>query len=73
MGVVGRSGAGKSTTLECLMGLLPLSNGQVLWDGIKLKNRLADMNVTIGLCPQYDSFWDDLTVYDNLYLNGIIL
>lgn len=27
MGVVGRSGAGKSTTLECLMGLLPLSNG----------------------------------------------
>ena len=33
VGLIGRNGAGKSTTLRSIMGHLPLSSGHITWDG----------------------------------------
>ena len=32
VGLIGRNGAGKSTTLRSIMGHLPLSSGRITWD-----------------------------------------
>ena len=31
--IMGRNGVGKTTLLKCLMGLLPISSGEILYDG----------------------------------------
>ena len=37
-GYLGKNGAGKSTTIKLLLGLLPLDEGEILFKGVNLKN-----------------------------------
>ncbi len=68
MGLVGRSGAGKSTVLKTIVGLLKPLKGEVkvLRDGSVVK----DYRRLIGYSPQENSLYPYLTVEENLYLFG---
>ncbi len=62
LGLLGRNGAGKSTTLKILAGLIPPSSGTVLIDGIDIveePNRLRSM---IGYLPEDPPLYLDMTV-----------
>ncbi|MBE1293172.1 MAG: ATP-binding cassette domain-containing protein [Rhodobacteraceae bacterium] len=66
--LVGRNGAGKSTTMKAIMGLLPLMEGRVLCDGAVLSD-LPPHKVPalgVGYVPQGRRLFGALTVAENL-------
>lgn len=68
LALVGRNGAGKSTTLKCLIGLVRPSRGRVLLDGRDVAgwppHRIAAAG--IGYVPEDRRVFADLTVLENL-------
>ena len=68
MCLLGRNGAGKTTVMKCIMGLLPLSAGQITLGGIAL-DRLAAHEISrhgVGYVPQGRRLFSELTVAQNL-------
>ncbi|RAP43231.1 ABC transporter ATP-binding protein [Rhodovulum viride] len=66
--LLGRNGAGKTTAMKAIMGLLPLASGRVLLDGEDI-GRLPAHEVPrrgIGYIPQGRRLFSDLTVAQNL-------
>jgi ABC-type multidrug transport system fused ATPase/permease subunit len=52
IGIVGSSGAGKTTLIDILLGLLNLQGGRVLADDIDIKTRYREWLANIGYIPQ---------------------
>lgn len=59
VGVVGGSGAGKSTAVDLLLGLLKPSQGEILADGINVIHHYAEWLSHIGYIPQMIYMLDD--------------
>ncbi len=70
VGLIGRNGAGKSTTLRSIMGHLPLSNGRITWNGEDLAHmpRHARAALGIGYMPEDRGLVPELTVEENILL-----
>ena len=64
--IIGGSGAGKSTILNCMCGYLPPSKGEVYINGINLYQNFDSLKKLIGYVPQSDIVYDNLTLYDML-------
>jgi urea transport system ATP-binding protein len=66
--VMGRNGMGKTTLLKCLMGLLPLSSGEILFDGGALTAAPPEARARrrIGYVPQGREIFPQLSVEENL-------
>ena len=64
--IIGGSGAGKSTILNCMCGYLPPSSGQVYINGVDLYRNFDSLKKLIGYVPQSDIVYDNLTLYDML-------
>ena len=66
--LMGRNGVGKTTTLKCIMGLLPLADGEVLLDDTMLSGQPAESRarLRIGYVPQGREIFPRLTVEENL-------
>ncbi|MGH1462379.1 MAG: urea ABC transporter ATP-binding subunit UrtE [Neptuniibacter sp.] len=66
--IMGRNGVGKTTLLKCLMGLLPVQDGEILLEGQPLQNKPAEFRapVGIGYVPQGRDIFPMLTVEENL-------
>ena len=59
IGIVGGSGAGKSTVIDLLLGLLNPSAGAVLVDGVDVRENLRGWQSQIGYVPQSIYLTDD--------------
>lgn len=57
--IVGATGAGKSTLVDVLIGLLPPTNGRVLVDGASIDSNIEGWQRNIGYVPQAPFFIDD--------------
>ncbi len=70
--LLGANGAGKSTTLNVICGLLPTRSGQVRFAGEDISHLRPDRVVRRGLTqvPEGRLLFDDLTVRDNLLLGA---
>lgn len=70
--IVGGNGAGKTTLLKGIAGLLPLSSGQVHFDGHDISKMPPHQRVKqgIALSPEGRQVFPDLTVQDNLMLGA---
>ncbi len=68
--LMGRNGVGKTTTLKCIMGLLPLQSGEIHFDGAVLSSQAAEARarLRIGYVPQGREIFPRLTVDENLRL-----
>ncbi|SHI13757.1 ABC transporter ATP-binding protein [Pollutimonas bauzanensis] len=66
--LMGRNGAGKSTTLKAIMGLVPKRNGQVRFMGQALEKRQPYEVARLGLgyVPEDRRIFTELTVKENL-------
>ena len=65
-GLLGPNGAGKSTTLSILSGLYHPSSGRALIAGHDVETDLGAVYTVLGICPQADRVWDDLTIQQHL-------
>jgi ABC-type multidrug transport system ATPase subunit len=61
-GLLGVNGAGKSTAIACMCGLLPMTDGAVSICGIDMGSRPFEAARSIGMSPQTDIYWPDITV-----------
>jgi ABC-type bacteriocin/lantibiotic exporter with double-glycine peptidase domain len=52
VGIVGTSGAGKTTIVDILLGLLALESGRILADGVEVREHYASWLKNIGYIPQ---------------------
>lgn len=70
--LIGSNGAGKSTTLNTIVGLLKPKKGQILYDGKDLAHCSAAEIVQMGIClsPEGREVFPDLSVQDNLKLGA---
>ncbi|XP_007937732.1 phospholipid-transporting ATPase ABCA3 [Orycteropus afer afer] len=64
--LLGHNGAGKTTTLSVLTGLFPPSSGRAYVGGYEVSQDMARIRRSLGLCPQHDVLFDDLTVAEHL-------
>lgn len=66
--ILGANGAGKSSILRAVMGLQPVAEGQVDFDGVSLVGRRPDQIFArgIALVPENRQVWATLTVEENL-------
>lgn len=66
--LLGRNGAGKSTTLESVIGLVPRRSGEIAFDGVRIDG-LQPFEIArlgIGYVPEDRRIFTDLTVAENL-------
>ena len=72
--LIGANGAGKSTTLRVMSGLITASAGDILLDGASITRHRPDMIVRSGIahCPEERRIWPELTVHENLVLGAYI-
>ena len=68
--LMGRNGVGKTTLLQCIMGLLPIRDGSIEFDGTNLSKVPAEKraNLGIGYVPQGRQIFPLLTVEENLQI-----
>src|SRR6266481_44421 len=70
--LIGSNGAGKTTTLKTLAGLLPVSHGQVLYQGKSLQHVAAHQRTAMGmaLVPEGRGIFARMTVAENLLMGA---
>jgi len=66
--IIGANGAGKSTTLMSICGVLPLTGGEIWYDGSRIDGTPANQLPSRGLCqvPEGRRIFPRLTVEENL-------
>ena len=71
--LIGSNGAGKSTTLRTISGLLRPTQGTITFEGADITNAGTDRIVARGIsqCPEGRRIFGSLTVSDNLRLGAV--
>ncbi|MDB6077107.1 MAG: transporter ATP-binding protein [Akkermansiaceae bacterium] len=72
--LIGANGAGKSTTLRALSGLIKPASGSIRYDGQEIKGLPAHAIVSKGLChvPEGRMVFANLTVRENLAMGAYL-
>jgi branched-chain amino acid transport system ATP-binding protein len=72
--LVGANGAGKSTTLMTICGLMPVTRGEILLNGKAIHGLQADRIVRLGIsqAPEGRLIFPDLSVLENLELGAYL-
>jgi branched-chain amino acid transport system ATP-binding protein len=70
--ILGANGAGKSTTIRTIAGLLPASVGSIEFDGREIRELSADRIVHLGISvvPEGRQLFGEMTVRENLRLGA---
>lgn len=70
LGIIGPSGGGKSVLLKCMVGLLPIDAGEVLFEGRSVPRMTLEeqtrVRQRVGLLFQGSVLFDSMTVRENL-------
>ena len=66
VGLIGLNGAGKSTTINEIIGLLTPYKGQIQIDGLELRTNPSDYRKKIGFIPETPSLYEELTLREHI-------
>ncbi|WP_161979721.1 ABC transporter ATP-binding protein [Streptococcus sp. S784/96/1] len=66
VGLIGLNGAGKSTTINEIIGLLTPYEGRISIDGVTLSEHLEEYRKKIGFIPETPSLYEELTLREHL-------
>jgi len=65
-GLLGENGAGKTTSISIVTGLITPTSGTATVVGHDIRTDISQVHMNIGVCPQFSVLWDDLTVHEHL-------
>jgi len=70
--LIGANGAGKSTTLRAIQGIVSVSSGQVLWETQNITGTAPFRVVSLGIahCPEGRQVFPAMTVEENLSMGA---
>ncbi len=70
--IIGANGAGKSTTLMSICGIIPIKQGEIHYNGQAIQGKPADLLPSMGLCqvPEGRRIFPRLSVEDNLEMGA---
>ena len=71
--LLGHNGAGKTTLISMLTGLYEATEGHAYYDGddILIGNNMDKFRLKLGICPQHDVLFEDLTIQEHLEMFSI--
>jgi ATP-binding cassette, subfamily A (ABC1), member 3 len=71
--LLGHNGAGKSTTISILCGLYEATGGAAMYKGMNILDdvEMEQFRRKLGICPQHDVLFDDLSVTEHLHMFSI--
>jgi len=64
--LLGHNGAGKTTAIAMLTGLISPDGGTAVIEGKDIKEDMSEIRKNLGVCPQHDILFPDLTVVEHL-------
>lgn len=67
-GLIGPDGAGKTTLMRLIAGLLEPDDGDLTVLGMDVRTQALDVQSRLGYMPQHFGLYEDLTVQENLNL-----
>lgn len=70
--LLGHNGAGKTTFASMLTGLYQPTCGELMVDGIDATKNPERARMRMGLCPQFDVLYDELTCEEHLRLFAVV-
>ncbi|XP_048142031.1 LOW QUALITY PROTEIN: ABC transporter A family member 1 [Rhodamnia argentea] len=72
LALLGHNGAGKSTTISMLVGLLSPTSGDALVLGRNITTEMDEIRKCLGVCPQNDILFPELTVREHLEIYAVL-
>lgn len=71
-GIVGSSGAGKTTLMRILTGFYKPTRGEVFYAGVRGDKALDKLRREVGFVTQNNCFYDELSVWENIKYFGTL-
>ena len=72
LGILGHNGCGKTSTISVLTGLFTASGGVAEVCGYDVVSNISEVQKVMGVCPQQDLLWPQLTAWETLDLFAAI-
>lgn len=66
--ILGHNGAGKTTAIYMLTGMLKPTSGEAYLYDNSLTDEIDEVRRSLGLCQQFDVLYNELTAYEHLLL-----
>ncbi len=66
IGFLGANGAGKTTSIRMITGLMRRDAGKILYEGKRIEEHYQSYQREIGVVPQDIALYNDLSAYDNV-------
>lgn len=64
--LIGHNGAGKSTLMSMITGMIKATKGKIFVNGFDVQHERKEMLLKLGLCPQHNMLFTNLTVKEHL-------
>lgn len=71
IGLIGLNGAGKSTTIKHMLGLLPMMKGSISIDGISLEDDPYAYRKKLTYIPESPVLYDELTLEEHIHMTAM--
>lgn len=68
--LLGHNGAGKTSAIKVVTGMTRATGGDAILSGFSIGTDMDAIRQFMGVCPQHDILWDDLTAREHLWLTG---
>jgi len=69
-GLLGPNGAGKTSAINMMIGFLEPTSGDATIEGLSIREDMGSIYSMLGVCPQHDLLWEQLTPMQHLNFYG---